>query len=93
MADRSAPAGCVKPKIGIDQMFLDMFKHKGKFVDLCGKKNLKNYQNLYLMLKKKQNAGEVPVHPENNYLGDNELAKNIYEKKYFVKVSPTILHF
>ena len=66
-------------------MFLDIFKHKGKFVDLCGKKNLKNYQNLYLMLKKKQNNAEVPVHPENNYLSENELAKNIYEKKYFVK--------
>ncbi len=66
-------------------MFLDIFKHKGKFVDLCGKKNLKNYQNLYLILKKKQNNAEVPVHPDNNYLGDNELAKNIFEKKYFVK--------
>jgi len=66
-------------------MFLDMFKHKGKLVTLCGKKNLKNYQNLYLMLKKRQNNGEVPVHPENNYLGDNELAKNLYENKYFVK--------
>ena len=66
-------------------MFLDIFKHKGKFVDLCGKKNLKNYQNLYLILKKKQNNAEVPVHPENNYLGDNDLARNIYEKKYFVK--------
>ncbi|MEJ2544588.1 MAG: ribonucleotide reductase N-terminal alpha domain-containing protein, partial [Calditrichaceae bacterium] len=66
-------------------MFLDIFKHKGKFVNLCGKKNLKNYQNLYLILKKKQNNAEVPIHPENNYLGDNELAKNIFEKKYFVK--------
>lgn len=66
-------------------MFLDIFKHKGKFVNLCGKKNLKNYQNLYLILKKKQNNAEVPVHPDNNYLGDNELAKNIFEKKYFVK--------
>jgi ribonucleoside-diphosphate reductase alpha chain len=66
-------------------MFLDIFKHKGKFVDLCGKKNLKNYQNLYLILKKKQNNAEVPIHPENNYLSDNELARNIFEKKYFVK--------
>jgi len=66
-------------------MFLDMFKYQGKFTKLTGKKNLKNYQNLYLMLKKKQTAGEIPLHPENNYLGDNELAKNIYEKKYFIK--------
>ena len=66
-------------------MFLDMFKYTGKFTKVSGKTNLKNYQNLYLMLKKKQNAGEIPVHPENNYLNDNDLAKNIYEKKYFVK--------
>ncbi len=66
-------------------MFLDMFKYTGKFTKISGKSNLKNYQNLYLLLKKKQNTGEVPVHPENNYLSDNDLAKNIYEKKYYVK--------
>ncbi len=66
-------------------MFLDMFKYQGKFSKLVGKKNLKRYQNLYLTIKKKQRDGELPLHPENNYLGDNELAKNIYEKKYFVK--------
>lgn len=66
-------------------MFLDMFKHKGKFNRLAGKDNLKHYQNLYMMLSKKQSDGGLPVHPENNYLGGNELAKNIYEKKYFLK--------
>lgn len=66
-------------------MFLDMFKHKGKFTRLIGKKNLKTYQNLYLMIKKKQNSGELPVHVENKYLGGNDLAENIYEKKYYVK--------
>lgn len=66
-------------------MFLDMFKYEGKFTKLTGKKNLKNYQNLYLMLKKKQNSREIPSHPDNDYLGGNDLAKNIYEKKYFVK--------
>jgi ribonucleoside-diphosphate reductase alpha chain len=66
-------------------MFLDMFKHKGKFTRLIGKKNLKNYQNLYLMIRKKQNSGELSVHVENKYLGGNDLAENIYEKKYYVK--------
>ncbi|MBD3226436.1 MAG: adenosylcobalamin-dependent ribonucleoside-diphosphate reductase [Caldithrix sp.] len=66
-------------------MFLDMFKHEGKYDKIGGKKNLKTYQNLYLMLKKKQNNGELPVHPDNNYLNSNELAQNIYEKKYFIK--------
>jgi ribonucleoside-diphosphate reductase alpha chain len=66
-------------------MFLDMFKHDGKFTKITGKKSLKSYQNLYLMLKKKQTAGELPLHPDGKYLGDNDLAKNIYEKKYYVK--------
>ncbi|MCK5853467.1 adenosylcobalamin-dependent ribonucleoside-diphosphate reductase [bacterium] len=66
-------------------MFLDMFKHNGKFTKITGKKYLKNYQNLYLMLKKKQTVGELPLHPDGKYLGDNDLAKNIYEKKYYVK--------
>ena len=30
-----------------------------------------------------QKMGEIPVHGD--YLGDNLLAKNIYEKKYFIK--------
>ena len=66
-------------------MFLDMFKYEGKFTKHTGKKNLKTYQNLYLMLRKKQNNRELPVHPENDYLGGNDLAKNIYKKKYFIK--------
>ncbi len=66
-------------------MFLDMFKYKGKFTSIAGRRNIKNYQNLYLMIKKKTNEGELPLHPENNYWGDNELARNIYQKKYFVK--------
>lgn len=66
-------------------MFLDMFKHKGKFTSVAGRRNIKSYQNLYLVNKKKMNEGQLPVHPENKYWGDNELARNIYLKKYFVK--------
>ncbi len=66
-------------------MFIDMFKHKGKFTQVAGRRNIKNYQNLYLMLKKKISDGALPLHPENKYWGDNDLARNIYEKKYFVK--------
>lgn len=66
-------------------MFIDMFKHKGKFTQIAGRRNIKNYQNLYLMLKKKINEGALPQHPENKYWGDSDLAQNIYEKKYFVK--------
>ncbi len=66
-------------------MFLDMFKHKGKFISVAGRRNIKSYQNLYLVNKKKMNQGQLPLHPENNYWGDNELARNIYIKKYFLK--------
>lgn len=66
-------------------MFLDMFKHKGKFTSVAGRRNIKSYQNLYLVNKKKMNEGQLPLHPENKYWGDNELARNIYVKKYFVK--------
>ena len=66
-------------------MFTEMFKHKGKFTELIPKKLHKSYQNLYLYLRKLQNENELLTHPENNYLGGNDLAKNIYEKKYYVK--------
>ncbi len=66
-------------------MFNAMFKHKGKHTQLINKKNLECYQSIYTQLRKKQQDGGIPVHPENNYLSDNELARNIYEKKYFVK--------
>ncbi|APF17104.1 adenosylcobalamin-dependent ribonucleoside-diphosphate reductase [Caldithrix abyssi] len=62
-----------------------MFKHKGKFVSVVGRRNIKAYQNLYLLNKKKLNNGSLPLHPEENYWGDNDLARNIYVKKYFVK--------
>ncbi len=66
-------------------MFNAMFKHKGKHTQLISKKQLATYQNLYTQLRQKQQDGSIPVHPDNNYLSDNELARNIYEKKYFVK--------
>ncbi|MHB2149926.1 adenosylcobalamin-dependent ribonucleoside-diphosphate reductase [Calditrichota bacterium LG25] len=62
-----------------------MFKHKGKFVSVVGRRNIKAYQNLYLLNKKKLNNGSLPLHPDENYWGDNDLARNIYVKKYFVK--------
>jgi ribonucleoside-diphosphate reductase alpha chain len=66
-------------------MFINMFDHKGKLTEIADKKNLKNYQNLYFMLRKKQNEGEIPVHPEDNYLADDKLAEKAYRDKYFIK--------
>ena len=66
-------------------MFTSMFAHKGKYQDLTSPESLKLYQDLYQMLRKKQEEGILPVHPTNEYLADNELARNIYENKYYVK--------
>ena len=61
----------------------DMFKHKGKTVNILGKTRVKTYHDLYIQLSELQKAKEIPVHGD--YLGDNELAQNIYKKKYYLK--------
>lgn len=66
-------------------MFTNMFEHKGKYKDLVSLKSLKLYQSVYETLRKKQSEGLLPLHPSNEYMGGNELAKNIYEKKYYLK--------
>ncbi|MDP6935810.1 MAG: adenosylcobalamin-dependent ribonucleoside-diphosphate reductase [Candidatus Marinimicrobia bacterium] len=60
-----------------------MFNHKGKTVDVIGKTRVKTYRDLYKHISEMQKTGELPLHED--YLGDNELAKNIYTKKYFLK--------
>ena len=60
-----------------------MFNHQGKTVNVIGKNRTKTYQELYKDLTELQKTKELPVH--DNYLGDNELAQNLYKKKYFLK--------
>ncbi|NKB25088.1 MAG: adenosylcobalamin-dependent ribonucleoside-diphosphate reductase [Kiritimatiellae bacterium] len=60
-----------------------MFNHQGKTVRVIGKNRIKTYQDIYKHLDHLQQANVLPTH--DNYLGDNELAKNIYSKKYFLK--------
>ena len=60
-----------------------MFKHKGKTVTIIGKTRIKTYRDLYLQLSDLQKNKEIPVH--SNYLGNNDLAQNIYKKKYYLK--------
>ncbi|RMH60732.1 MAG: adenosylcobalamin-dependent ribonucleoside-diphosphate reductase [Calditrichaeota bacterium] len=66
-------------------MISAMFEHKGKHTNLLSKKELDNYRKLYNTLRTLQQEGALPQHPRNQYLGDNDLAKNIYEKKYYLK--------
>ena len=60
-----------------------MFSHSGKTIKLIGKKRVTSYKKLYEYLTKLQQDNTVKYHE--NYLGDNELAQNIYANKYFVK--------
>ena len=60
-----------------------MFSHEGKTVKLIGKKRISTYKKLYEHLSSLQQKNVINTHE--NYLGDNELAQNIYANKYYVK--------
>ena len=61
----------------------NMFDHEGKTVKIIGKARIKTYKELYNYIEDLQQNKEIGTH--NNYLGDNVLAQNIYEKKYYLK--------
>ncbi len=63
--------------------FHNMFKYRGKFTKMVGEEKIRSYQNLYEHLQAEIEAGNLPVHK--NYLNHNDLAENIYKKKYFLK--------
>ena len=60
-----------------------MFDYKGKTTKVIGDVKTQAYQEVYNHISDKQKTKNLPTHK--NYLGDNELAKSIYEKKYFLK--------
>jgi ribonucleoside-diphosphate reductase alpha chain len=61
----------------------EMFVKKGKTVQRIGEERAAAYERLYADLAGRVDRGELPSHPD--YLGGNELATNIYRKKYYVK--------
>ena len=61
----------------------DMFNFRGKLVKKIGDAKVENFRNIYEYLQNKLEKGDLPYHE--NYLGQNELAQNIYKKKYFLK--------
>ena len=73
----------------LSRHFEDMFKHRGKTVNIIGKTRVKTYRDLYRQLSELQDKNEIPVH--DNYLGDNVLAQNLYKKKYFIKDLNSVL--
>ena len=54
-----------------------MFDYEGKTTKLIGHTRTKTYNELYDHISLKQENKELPFHGD--YLGDNELAHNIYE--------------
>ncbi len=60
-----------------------MFNHRGKADSIIGKKRITDYKNNYNHLTKLQKKKIISF--DGNYLSDNELASNIYQKKYYLK--------
>ena len=60
-----------------------MFDFSGKTTKIIGSLRTQVYRGIYNHITEKQKTSELPTNP--HYLGDNELAKSIYEKKYYLK--------
>ena len=60
-----------------------MFNHRGKADSIIGRKRITDYKNNYNHLTKLQKKKIISF--DGNYLSDNELASNIYQKKYYLK--------
>lgn len=60
-----------------------MFDFRTKHHDKINKDFITSYKKLYYELKAKQESGELEVHED--YLAGNELASDIYRKKYYLK--------
>ena len=60
-----------------------MFNHEGKTAKILGKQKINTYKDIYFFLSNQQKPGALSKHK--NYLGDNELACNIYKEKYYIK--------
>jgi len=67
----------------VPEAIANMFSHKTKLSKLVDNARIASYKNLYYMLKKMQKTGELATHED--YLCGNDLAKNIYHKKYCLK--------
>ena len=70
--------------INLAKKMLKIFENpQPKLVKILGKERIEKYKRIYFKLLEMYDKGLLPSHP--NYLGDNELAKNIYKNKYYLK--------
>ncbi len=66
-----------------EEKIKSMFEHDSKISKVAPKEMINNYKELLTFLIEKQKSKEIPTHED--YLDSNELATNIYQKKYFLK--------
>src|SRR3989344_3646351 len=62
-----------------------MFNHKSKVTKIVPPEYIKDYKHLLFFLRDLLNQEKLPMHPKNNYLGENKLAHDIYKSKYYLK--------
>lgn len=60
-----------------------MFNHQSKLSKLVDPVRISNYKEVYFYLFEKVQSGELPILKD--YFGGNDLAENIYKRKYFLK--------
>ncbi len=60
-----------------------MFNYKSKLVGKVPKKWLKNYKETYEEMERLLSTGKLPK--QEDYLAENKLAINLYQRKYFLK--------
>jgi len=63
----------------------EMFAFKSKLYSLVPKQQVEAYGRLFYSLRKLQENSAVPINQNNDYLGSNELADNIFKRKYYLK--------
>ena len=64
--------------------FAPMFEYKSKLHTLVDNQRISSYRRLYYEIKAMQENEQLQMHPNNKYLGGNELAQDIYKRKYFL---------
>jgi ribonucleoside-diphosphate reductase alpha chain len=82
LSDEKAPMSIAKRDEFFKKMEL-MFNYKSKLSELVAEDIISNYKDTYFYLFEQIQSGKLPCH--NDYFCGNELAKNIYQKKYFMK--------
>jgi ribonucleotide reductase alpha subunit len=68
-----------------ENKLIEMFNFRTKHHKKIDEKYITSYKKLFYHLKKLQREKKISLHPENNYLNNNNLAKDIYFRKYFLK--------